>query len=104
MARVPMVTRTITATNATVMCLDIEQGEPCNVTVTVPRTYKDEESLLKKIKPMVETDTIKAVHIVSTEQLETLYGMTEQDFMEHAKVLPPRNTSTDETDNDTEQD
>lgn len=103
MARVPMVTRTITATNAVVMCLNIEQGESCNVTVTVPRTYKDEESLLKKIKPMVETDTLKAVHIVSTEQVETLYGMTEQDFMEHAKVLPPRNTSTDEADNYTEQ-
>ena len=103
MARVPMVTRTITATKAIVMCLNIEQEEPYNVSVTVPRTYKDEESLLKKIKPMVETDTVKAVHIVSTEQVETLYGMTEQDFMEHAKVLPPRNASPDETDNDTEQ-
>lgn len=103
MARVPMVTRTITATKAIVMCLNIEQGEACNVSVTVPRTYKDEESLLKKIKPMVETDTVKAVHIVSTEQVETLYGMTEQDFMEHAKVLPPRNASPDETDNDAEQ-
>lgn len=103
MARVPMVTRTITATKAIVMCLNIEQGEPYNVSVTVPRTYKDEESLLKKIKPMVETDTVKAVHIVSTEQVETLYGMTEQDFMEHAKVLPPRNASPDETDNNTEQ-
>lgn len=91
MARVPMVTRTITSTKAIVMCLNIEQEEPCNVSVTVPRTYKDEESLLKKIKPMVETGTVKAVHIVSTEQVETLYGMTEQDFMEHAKVLPPRN-------------
>lgn len=103
MARVPMVTRTITATKAIVMCLNIEQGEPCNVSVTVPRTYKDEESLLKKIKPMVETDTVKAVHIVSTEQVETLYGMTEQDFMEHAKVLPPRNCATDEAGNDTDQ-
>lgn len=103
MARVPMVTRTITTTKAIVLCLNIEQGEPCNVSVIVPRTYKDEESLLKKIKPMVETDTVKAVHIVSTEQVETLYGMTEQNFVEHAKVLPPRNASVDETDNDTEQ-
>lgn len=102
MARVPMVTRTITATKAIVMCLNIEQGEPSNVSVTVPRTYKDEESLLKKIKPMVETDTLKAVHIVSTEQVETLYGMTEQDFMEHAKVLPPRNCATDEAGNNTD--
>lgn len=103
MARVPMVTRTITTTKAIVLCLNIEQGEPYNVSVIVPRTYKDEESLLKKIKPMVETDTVKAVHIVSTEQVETLYGMTEQNFVEHAKVLPPRNASVDETDNDTEQ-
>ena len=103
MARVPMVTRTITATKTVVMCLNIEQGEPCNVSVTLPRTYKDEESLLKKIKPMVETDTVKAVHIVSTEQVETLYGMTEQDFMVHAKVLPLRNRTTDEADNDTDQ-
>ena len=102
MARVPMVTRTITATKAIVMCLNIEQGEPFNVSVTVPRTYKDEESLLKKIKPMFETDTVKAVHIVSTEQVETLYGMTEQDFMEHAKVLPPRNCATDEAGNNTD--
>ena len=102
MARVPMVTRTITLTKAIVMCLNIEQGEPYNVSVTVPRTYKDEESLLKKIKPMVETDTVKAVHIVSTEQVETLYGMTEQDFMEHAKVLPPRNCATDEAGNNTD--
>lgn len=102
MARVPMVTRTITATKAIVMCLNIKLGEPCNVSITVPRTYKDEESLLKKIKPMVETDTVKAVHIVSTEQVETLYGMTEQDFMEHAKVLPPRNCATDEADNNTD--
>lgn len=102
MARVPMVTRTITATKANVMCLNIEQGEPYNVSVTVPRTYKNEESLLKKIKPMVENDTVKAVHIVSTEQVETLYGMTEQDFMEHAKVLPPRNCATVEADNNTD--
>lgn len=103
MARVPMVTRTITATKAIVMCLNIEQGEPSNVIVTVPRTYKDEESLLKKIKPMIESDTFKAVHIVSTEQVETLYGMTEQDFMEHAKVLPPRNCVSDKADSDAEQ-
>ena len=51
---------------------------------------------------MVEADTVKAVHIVSTEQVETLYGMTEQDFMEHAKVLPPRNCATDEAGNNTD--
>lgn len=93
MARVPMVTRTIIATKANVMCLDITAGEPCNRTVVVPRTYKDDEKLLKKVKEVLETKTLKPVHIVDKEEIETLYGMTVQQFIEHAKVLPPRTLS-----------
>lgn len=92
MARVPMVTRTIVTTKANVMCLDVQVGEPFNKEVIVPRTYKDNETLLKKVKPMIETDTVKAVHIVDSEEIETLYGMTEQEFIKYAKVLPPRDS------------
>ena len=90
MARIPMVTRTITTTKAIVLCLDIESGEPCNKSVVVPRTYKDDETLLKKVKEVLETETLKPVHIVGKEEIETLYGMTEQEFIKHAEVLPPR--------------
>ena len=90
MARTPMVTRTIVTTKAVIMCLDVDAGEPFNKEVTLPRTYKDEKALLKKVKPLVETDTIKAVHVVDTEEVETLYGMTEQEFIENAQILPPR--------------
>lgn len=93
MARVPMVTRTIITTKVNVMCLDIERGEPFNKTVVVPRTYKDDEKLLKKVKEVLETETLKPVHIVDKEEIETLYGMKEQDFIEHAEVLPPRTSS-----------
>lgn len=89
MARIPMVTRTITTTKAIVMCLDIESGEPCNKSVVVPRTYKDDETLLKKVKEVLETETLKPVHIVGKEEAETLYGMAEQEFIEHAEVMPP---------------
>lgn len=92
MARVPMVTRTITTTEVNVMCLDIEHGEPINKDVVVSRTFKDDEKLLKEVKKIIETDTIKAVHIVDKVEVETLYGMSEQEFIEHAKVLPPRTT------------
>ena len=71
MARVPMVTRTIVATKANVMCLDVQAGEPCNHVVTVPRTYKDDEALMKKVRPLIETETLKAVHIVDKEEIET---------------------------------
>lgn len=89
-----MVTRTIKTTKAIVMCLDIESAEPCNKSVVVPRTYKDDETLLKKVKEVIETETLKPVNIVDKEEFETLYGMTEQEFIEHAKVLSPR-TSTE---------
>lgn len=88
-----MVTRTITTTKVNVMCLDIETGEPCNMATVVPRTYKDDETLLKKVKEVLETETLKPVHVVSKEEIETLYGMPEQEFIEHARVLPPRTVS-----------
>ena len=45
---------------------------------------------MKKVRPLLETETLKAVHIVDKEEIETLYGMTEQEFIQYAKVLPPR--------------
>lgn len=96
MARVAMVTRTIITTKANVMCLDVEQGEPFNKVVILPRTYKDENTMLKQVKKVVDTETVKAVHIVDSEVVETLYGMTEQEFIEHAEVLPPRKVAEKE--------
>lgn len=93
MARVPMVTRTITTTKANVMCVDVEAGEPFNKEVTVPRAYKDNDSLLKVVKPIIETETVKAVHIVGKTEIETLYGMSEQEFIERATVLPQKSAN-----------
>lgn len=89
MARKPMVTRTITTTKANVLCMDIQTAEPFNKVVTLPRTYKDDKTLMKKVQEVVETDTVKAVHIVDKEEVETLYGMTEQEFIQKAVVLDP---------------
>ena len=87
MTRLPMVTRTITTTKVNVLCLDIEHAEPCNKVVTIPRTYKDEKTILKKVKPLLETESLKVVHVVGTETEETLYGMTEQEFVELARQI-----------------
>ena len=102
MARKPMVTRTIVTTKVNVLCLDIESAEPFNKVVTLPRTYKDEKQLLKKVEEIVNTDEVKAVHVVGKEEVETLYGMSEQDFINNAVVLdketrrPIGETGTDE--------
>lgn len=90
MARIPMITRTITATVCEVLCCDVEAGDTITEKVSVPRTYKNDEALMKALRPLVETEQIKPVHIISKTVTETLYGMTEAEFMEHATVLPPR--------------
>lgn len=89
MARKPMVTRTIITTKVIVLCLDVNSAEPFDETVTLPRTYKDDKKLLKSVEEVINTDTVKAVHIVDKKEIETLYGMTEQDFINNAKVLDP---------------
>ena len=87
MARKPMVTRTITTTQVNVLCLDIVAGEPFNQQVTLPRTYKEDKKLMKAIEEVVNTESVKAVHVVAKEEVETLYGMSEQDFISNAVVL-----------------
>lgn len=93
MARTPMVTRTIQTTKANVLCLNIVEGEPFNKVVTLPRTYKDENTMLKAISKMVDNDEVKAVHVVDSYVEETLYGMSEQRFIDLAQVMPPRNAA-----------
>lgn len=90
MRKEQMVTRTFHTTKATVMCLDVEHGESCTEVITLPRTYKDEKALMKAINIAFVSETIKPVHVVSTDIIETLYGMTESDFIKHAKELPKR--------------
>ena len=93
MARIPMVTRTIQTTTANVLCLNIKEGEPFNKEVVLPRTYKDEKSMMKVVERLINTEDVKAVHIVHTDVNETLYGMTEQEFIAAARVLPDRKVS-----------
>lgn len=97
MARKPMVTRTIITTKVIVLCLNVNSAEPFNETVTLPRTYKDDKKLLKSVEEVINTDTVKAVHIVDKKEIETLYGMTEQDFINNAKVLDPVTRKESET-------
>lgn len=104
MARAPQVTRTIQTTHCNVLCMDIENREPCNKDVVLPRTYKDENAMLKAVKKVIETNNLKCVQVVSSKVQETLYGMSEQDFIAHATILPPRKdyTNNEETNNTTE--
>jgi hypothetical protein len=87
MARKPMVTRTIVTTNVKVMAVEVPTGATKQVELTLPRTYKDEKKLLKTIQDSFDTDELKHVHIISKEEVETLYGMSELKFIENSTIL-----------------
>lgn len=91
MARIPQVTRTIQTTKANVMCLDVANEQPVTMEVILPRVYKDEKAMMKVAHILLDSATIKPIHIVSSEVQETLYGMSEADFIKYAEILPPRN-------------
>lgn len=90
MARIPMITRTITTTEVTVMGINTELGESITATFTIPRTYKDDASMLKMVQKLHDTNTEKYVKVLTSKTDETLYGMSEAQFVELAEVLPPR--------------
>ncbi len=96
MARTPMVTRTIPTTYVTIFCVNTEDRSTFEQSITLPRTYKDEAKLMKAVENALAGEPIKAVSIVSYEVKEKLYGMTEQEFIKNAKVLPPRDTNKNE--------
>lgn len=96
MARVPQVTRTIPTTTVTVFCVNTEDRSTFEQNITLPRTYKDDQKLMKAVENVLLGEPVKAVSIISSEVKETLYGMTEQEFIAHAKVLPPREKTTEQ--------
>ena len=102
MARTPQVTRTIQTTKVNVLCLNIKEGNPFNQTVVLPRTYKDDKHMLKAVEKVINSESVKAVHVVDSVVEETLYGMSEQKFIELATVLPPRKATDKDGDNDTD--
>lgn len=97
MARTPQVTRTIKTTDVTLLCMNVVSCEPFNEKLTLARTYKNDNDILKEAKKYLENEEVKVVHVVDKEEIETLYGMTEQDFIKVAKKLPPRGTKETET-------
>ena len=90
MARQPQVTRTIQTTKCNVLCIDLANEQPFTQEVILSRTYKDERSMMKKIKPIVENDNVKAIHVQNFTVESTLYGMTEEEFISAAHILPAR--------------
>ena len=97
MARVSMVTRSIVSTNVPVLCMDLETKTSVIKDVVLPRTYKDDNAILKYLAKHFDNDTIKAVSIMDKVEQSDIYGMEEQEFIKLAKVLDENRKPIEET-------
>lgn len=87
-----MVTRSITCTDVHIFCVNLEDRSTFEQSITLPSTYKDDEKLMKAVEKALQGEPIKAVEVLGSSTRETLYGMTEEEFLMYSKVLPPRGT------------
>lgn len=95
MRKEKLITRTITVTTAEFMCVNVETANAEIVTAELTGKI-DAETALKKYKATAETEMNKVVSCQSISYNEQLYGMTEKEFIEHAKILPRRSKTTEE--------
>ena len=100
MARERMVTRTINFTEVSVISMNIETVTPQHEVIRIAGVFDNDKALLNKLKNRYETDLYKIVAITDTKVIEKLYGMSEEDFIEYAKELPPRNCQIDDNEDD----
>lgn len=92
MRKEKMVTRTIVTLEVQALCVNIETAEVSTITKTINPLVKDEKTMLSEFQGQLDS-SIKAVTVKSVKEIETLYGMTESDFIKYSKVLPPRKTA-----------
>lgn len=93
MARIPVVSRTITSTEVTVLCINTSTREISEVVKVLPRTYASNDAILKFIdKNGIDMgENVKPVSVVSTKVKNQLYKMLETKFVELAEPVEALN-------------
>lgn len=82
-----MVTRTIISTKITALVVLLDDGVTEVRTFTLPREHKDAGEVLKYCRKFIDNDSMSVVKVLEMEVEEKLYGMSEQQFLELAKII-----------------
>lgn len=96
MARERMVTRTVVVTTVKVMCVNVATCEVKINTYEISGMIENKQQALKVVKKLYENELLKCVDVQEMWEDEILYGMSEIDFIQNAKVLPPRTKTFEE--------
>lgn len=87
--REKMVTRSMKVTNAQVLMVNLETQATETQTIAMPNVYADDTKLMKALTKTFEGSTLKPVHVLSSQVIEKLYGMSEKTFLDNAIELDP---------------
>lgn len=87
MSRQPMVTRTIVSTKVKALCMDLVNRQPIEKVFILPRTYKDDNAVMKMLCKLHDSEELKVTAILEKEETKDIYGMTEAKFIELADKL-----------------
>lgn len=89
MARERMVTRAIIGTEVKALCFFTAENTCKEVSTLLAGVYKNTDKLEKKLKAVLDDSEKTFVKVIEKIEKATLYGMTEDDFINHAVVLDP---------------
>lgn len=87
MARKPQVTRTIKITMCKCLVVNLTEEKTEILTISVPRTYKDNKGLFKAAENCLESTQYKLVKIIETDVVVKRYGMSEAEFVSLANEI-----------------
>ena len=82
-----MVTRTVTITTGTAVLINVNDLTPSEMSFQLPGEFKTPEHIMKSLTPVA--GGLKVIAVKNIEKKEVRYGMTEENFIAAADVLPP---------------
>ena len=102
--RKPQITRTITTTIATILCVNPSTRGLTEEIAVLPRTYADNDAIMKFIeKNNVFAGEVKPVSVVSTKEEKKLYKMPEEMFVQYATPVDDEEAEELESEENTEE-
>lgn len=89
MPRKPIVQRSMRTTTAKCLCVNLDTSQTVELECQLARSYKTDKQLIATINDLkLLGDNIRAVTVLEKSTKYTTYGMTEQDFLKYATVMP----------------
>ena len=89
MPRKPIVQRSMRTTTAKCLCVDTDTKKTLELECQLARSYKTDKQLIATINDLkLLGDNIRAVTVLEKSTKYTTYGMTEQEFLKYATVMP----------------